>query len=60
MAHDNGPLEKYDEVTYKRFGQLIDGGNVHGCKAIQRGEGNELGLGRMGKCSRNQDSINHG
>jgi D-amino-acid oxidase len=53
-------LEKYDEVTYKRFGQLIDGGNVHGCKAVQRGEGNELGLGRMGKCSRNQDSINDG
>jgi D-amino-acid oxidase len=48
MAHDNGPLEKYDEVTFKRFGQLIDGTDVFGCKAINRGEGNELGLGRMG------------
>jgi D-amino-acid oxidase len=48
MAHDNGPLEKLDEVTFKRFGQLIDGKDVWGCKAIQSGEGNELGLGRMG------------
>jgi D-amino-acid oxidase len=48
MAHDNGPLEKYDEVTFNRFGQLIDGANVWGCKAIKKGEGNELGLGRMG------------
>jgi D-amino-acid oxidase len=50
MAHDNGPLEKYDEVTFKIFGQLIDGESVYGCKAIKKGEGNEIGLGRMGKC----------
>jgi D-amino-acid oxidase len=48
MAHDNGPLEKYDKVTFERFGQLIDGENVWGCKAIKSGEGNEFGLGRMG------------
>ena len=48
MAHDNGPLEKYDEVTFKRFGELVDGNNVWGCKAIKKGEGNEMGLGRMG------------
>jgi D-amino-acid oxidase len=52
MAHDNGPLEKYDEVTFNRFGQLIDGGNVWGCKAIKKGEGNEIGLGRMGQYPR--------
>jgi D-amino-acid oxidase len=49
MAHDDGPLEKYDEVTFKRFGQLIDGESVFGCKAINKGEGNEVGLGRMGE-----------
>jgi D-amino-acid oxidase len=49
MAHDNGPLEKLDEVTFKKFGQLIDGEDVFGCKAVQKGEGNELGLGRMGE-----------
>lgn len=48
MAHDNGPLEKYDEVTFKRFGHLIDGENVWGCKAVKKGEGNEVGLSRMG------------
>lgn len=48
MAHDNGRLEKYDEVTFKRFGQLIDGEDVWGCKAIRKGEGNEVGLGRQG------------
>ena len=48
MAHDNGRLEKYDEVTFKRFGQLIDGEDVWGCKAIKKGEGNEVGLGRQG------------
>tara|TARA_R110002003_G_scaffold54_32_gene4922 strand:+ start:2283 stop:2639 length:357 start_codon:yes stop_codon:yes gene_type:complete len=49
MAHDNGPLEKYDEVTFKRFGQLIDGEIVWGCRVVQKGEGNEIGLGRMGE-----------
>jgi D-amino-acid oxidase len=49
MAHDNGPLEKYDEVTFKTFGALVDGMNVYGCKAMRPGEGNEVGLGRMGK-----------
>lgn len=48
MAHDNGPLEKYDEVTYHRFGELIDGKGVHGCQALKKGEGNEMGLGRQG------------
>lgn len=47
MAHDNGLLEKYDEVTFHRFGELIDGKSVHGCKALKPGEGNELGLGRQ-------------
>ncbi|KAH7080004.1 D-amino-acid oxidase-like protein [Paraphoma chrysanthemicola] len=51
MAHDNGPLEKLDEVTFKRFGQLVDGQNVWGCKVVQKGEGNEAGLGRMGMWS---------
>ncbi|KAF2259575.1 D-amino-acid oxidase-like protein [Lojkania enalia] len=35
MAHDNGPLEKYDEVTFRKF------------EAISR-EFPEAGLGRMG------------
>ena len=58
MAHDNGPLEKYDEVTFHRFGELIDGKSVFGCQALKAGEtegvdgvhggGNEAGLGRMG------------
>jgi D-amino-acid oxidase len=48
MANDNGPLEKYDEVTFRRFGQLIDGRNVFGCEAVKKGEGNEMGLSRMG------------
>lgn len=48
MANDNGPLEKLDEITFKRFGQLIDGENVWGCKVQNKGEGNEIGLGRMG------------
>ncbi|KAH4602269.1 hypothetical protein HBH82_165400 [Parastagonospora nodorum] len=48
MANDNGPLEKYDEVTFKKFGKLIDGESVYGCKAVRPGEGNDVGLGRMG------------
>lgn len=58
MATDNGPLEKYDEVTFRRFGELIDGKAVFGCRASTPGEvknltgggdgGNETGLGRMG------------
>jgi hypothetical protein len=58
MAHDNGPLEKYDEVTFHRFGELIDGKRVFGCQTLKAGEtqcvdsvnggGNEAGLGRMG------------
>ncbi|KAF1946800.1 FAD dependent oxidoreductase [Clathrospora elynae] len=47
MAHDNGPLEKYDEVTFHRFGELIDGKSVYGCQAVKPGEGNEVGLGRQ-------------
>jgi hypothetical protein len=47
MANDNGVLERYDEVTFKRFGELIDGKSVHGCKALRSGEGNEIGLGRQ-------------
>lgn len=47
MANDNGPLEKYDEVTFNRFGQLMDGKSVHGCKVVKSGEGNEAGLGRQ-------------
>ena len=47
MANDNGPLEKYDEVTFSRFGQLVDGKSVHGCKVVKSGEGNEAGLGRQ-------------
>ncbi|USP79165.1 D-amino-acid oxidase [Curvularia clavata] len=57
MANDNGLLEKYDEITFRRFGELIDGKSVFGCKASKAGEtknqeggnaGNEIGLGRMG------------
>ncbi|KAL5119719.1 hypothetical protein ACEQ8H_002325 [Pleosporales sp. CAS-2024a] len=48
MANDNGPLEKYDEITFQKFGRLIDGETVYGCKAVRPGEGNEIGLGRMG------------
>lgn len=47
MANDNGLLEKYDEVTFRAFGALIDGQNVHGCRVVQKGEGNEAGLGRQ-------------
>ncbi|KAJ4365471.1 hypothetical protein N0V95_000406 [Ascochyta clinopodiicola] len=47
MANDNGLLEKYDEVTFHRFGQLMDGKNVHGCRVVKSGEGNEAGLGRQ-------------
>jgi len=47
MANDNGPLEKYDEVTFCAFGALMDGQNVHGCQVVQKGEGNEAGLGRQ-------------
>jgi D-amino-acid oxidase len=49
MAHDNGPLEKYDEITFEKFGNLIDGQSVYGCKAVRPGEGNDVGLSRMGK-----------
>ncbi|KAL7780214.1 hypothetical protein CFE70_010236 [Pyrenophora teres f. teres 0-1] len=58
MAHDNGPLERYDEITFKRFGELIDGKSVFGCQSSRAGEtesmdginggGNENGIGRMG------------
>lgn len=48
MANDNGPLEKYDEVTFNRFGQIIDGRDVWGCQIIKKGEGNEAGLSRQG------------
>lgn len=48
MAHDNGPLEKYDAVTFHRFGELMDGKPVHGCQIMKTGEGNEAGLGRQG------------
>lgn len=48
MANDNGPLEKYDEVTFKRFGEIMDGKSVHGCQVVKKGEGNEAGLGRQG------------
>ncbi|KAL6152939.1 hypothetical protein ACJBU6_08106 [Exserohilum turcicum] len=57
MAKDNGPLEKYDQVTFNRFGELIDGKPVFGCQTLKAGEtknseggnaGNEIGLGRMG------------
>jgi D-amino-acid oxidase len=47
MANDNGLLEKYDEVTFQRFGELMDGKIVHGCKVVNVGEGNEIGLGRQ-------------
>jgi D-amino-acid oxidase len=58
MAYDNGPLEKLDEVTFKRFGQLIDGENVWGCKAVKKGEGNEVGLGRFGRSYAFADLVN--
>jgi D-amino-acid oxidase len=48
MAHDNGPLESYDRTTFHRFSQLIDGKSVFGCTALKAGEGNDVGLGRMG------------
>jgi D-amino-acid oxidase len=47
MANDNGVLERYDEVTFKRFEELMDGKPVHGCRALRGGEGNEIGLGRQ-------------
>lgn len=47
MANDNGLLEKYDKITFNRFGQLMDGKPVHGCKVVKTGEGNEAGLGRQ-------------
>jgi hypothetical protein len=47
MANDNGVLEKYDEVTFKCFGELMDGKPVHGCRVLRTGEGNEIGLGRQ-------------
>ncbi|KAF2627503.1 nucleotide-binding domain-containing protein [Macroventuria anomochaeta] len=47
MANDNGPLEKYDLVTFNRFGEIMDGKDVHGCKVQRKGEGNEAGLGRQ-------------
>jgi D-amino-acid oxidase len=48
MAHDNGRLEAYDRATYHHFGSLIDGKSVYGCRALKAGEGNDVGLGRMG------------
>ncbi|KAF2751516.1 FAD dependent oxidoreductase [Sporormia fimetaria CBS 119925] len=36
FAHDNGPLEKYDEVTFRKFEQLL------------QEEGESTGLGKMG------------
>lgn len=47
MANDNGPLEKYDKVTFQRFGQIMDGESVHGVKVVKSGERNEAGLGRQ-------------
>lgn len=47
MATDNGPLEKYDEITFRAFGALMDGKDVHGCRVVKTGEGNEAGLGRQ-------------
>ena len=47
MANDNGLLEKYDDITFHRFGQLMDGKPVHGCRVVKTGEGNEAGLGRQ-------------
>jgi glycine/D-amino acid oxidase-like deaminating enzyme len=36
FAHDNGPLEKYDEVTFRRFEEIL------------RKVGPQCGLGKMG------------
>lgn len=47
MANDNGPLERYDRITFQRFGELMDGRSVHGCRVVRPGEGNEAGLGRQ-------------
>lgn len=47
MANDNGPLENYDRITFQRFGELMDGRSVHGCRVVKSGEGNEAGLGRQ-------------
>lgn len=47
MANDNGPLENYDRITFQRFGELMDGRSVHGCRVVRSGEGNEAGLGRQ-------------
>lgn len=38
MVHDNGPLEHYDRVTFKKFAQMVD----------VEGKGEEVGIGRMG------------
>lgn len=38
MAHDNGPLEHYDRVTFQRFAKMVD----------EQGIGEEIGIGRMG------------
>lgn len=48
MAHDNGPLEHYDRITFNRFNEIMDGKSVHGCQVMRAGEGNEAGLGRQG------------
>jgi len=37
MAHDNGPLEGYDRVTFERFAKMVD----------REGLGEETGLSRM-------------
>jgi glycine/D-amino acid oxidase-like deaminating enzyme len=36
FAHDNGPLEKYDEVTFRKFEELL------------KSEGPQCGLGKIG------------
>ncbi|KAF2637352.1 nucleotide-binding domain-containing protein [Massarina eburnea CBS 473.64] len=38
MANDNGPLEDYDRVTFKKFAEMVD----------NEGIGEEIGIGRMG------------
>ncbi|PVI06732.1 nucleotide-binding domain-containing protein [Periconia macrospinosa] len=38
FAHDNGPLEHYDRLTFNKFKKMID----------EEGIGEEVGIGRMG------------
>jgi D-amino-acid oxidase len=49
MANDNGVLERYDEITFKRFGELVDGKSVHGCKALREMR-SDSGDKRCGRC----------